>query len=90
MKSAIEEIYYGNFGTRDPDFGKEYSQAIKKEKETADALLEIIKDNAEAVKLFEEYQDAEGTTLCIEVRGHYKQGFRNGFRIALDGLDEDS
>lgn len=89
MKSAIEEIYYGSFGTHDPDLGEEYSKALEKAREKEEALRELIKDNPEAVKLFEEYQNADGESLCVEVRGYYKQGFRNGFRIALDGASEE-
>lgn len=89
MKSAIEELYRGILGTKDPDLGKEYLQALDKETEKANALLESIHDNSEAVKLFKEYQDATDATLCMEIRGHYIQGFRHGFRLAVDAMDED-
>lgn len=89
MKSAIEEVFGGELANQNPDWGREYWEsnkvAIKKEQ----ALLELIKDNAEALKAFREYEKAEGETSGLEAIGYYKQGFRNGFRIALDALDEN-
>ena len=89
MKSAIEQIFDGELADQNPDKGKEYREAnetaIKKER----ALRELIKDNAEAVKAFEEFEKADGEISGLEAIRYYKQGFRNGFRIAIDGLDED-
>ena len=89
MKSAIEAVLNRELANQNPDMSKEYWEAnavtIKKEK----ALLELIKDNAEAVKAFEDYTDAEGESSGMEVVAYYKEGFRNGFRIALDALKED-
>ena len=89
MKSAIEQIFSGELVNENPDMGKEYREAnqtaIKKER----ALRELIKDNAEAVKAFEEFEKADGEISGLEAIRYYKQGFRNGFRIAIDGLDED-
>ncbi len=89
MKSAIEQVFGGELANRNPDMGKEYWEAnqatIKKEK----TLRELISDNAEAMKAFDAYLNAEGEVSGIEAIRFYKQGFRNGFRIAIDALDEE-
>lgn len=89
MKSAIEEIYGEMYDSQKPRFGKEYWNAIAVTAEKEKALIEFIKDNAEAIKVFEEYQNAEGDILCMEVSAYYKAGFRHGFRIVLDALNDD-
>ena len=89
MKSAINEIYSGVFSSHNPDLGQEYSKANDKAEEEERALLELIKNDPEAIKAFEAYKDASDDIMCEEVRGYYKQGFRDGFRSALDAINED-
>lgn len=89
MKSAIEAVLNRELANQNPDMSKEYWEAnavtIKKEK----AFLELIKDNTEAVKAFEDYIDAEGESSGLEVVAYYKEGFRRGFRIVLEGMKEE-
>lgn len=89
MKSAIEAVLGGELVNQNPDMGEEYwkLREVIQGKETA--LLELIKDNEAALKAFEDYTEAEGESTGIEVIVFYKQGFRNGFRLAIDALDED-
>ncbi|MBD5636467.1 MAG: hypothetical protein HDP28_01415 [Clostridia bacterium] len=89
MKSAIEEIRNGSLSGKSPNLGKEYKKAVAATAEKEAAILELIKDNKETLKAFKEYQDAEEESFYLEVRGYYKHGFRHGFRIAIDALDEE-
>ena len=89
MKSAIEQVFGGELANQNPDMGKEYwelnSVAIQKEK----ALRELINNNAEAVKAFDDYINAEGDVSGEEAIAFYKQGFRNGFWLAFDLMNEE-
>lgn len=87
MKSAIEQLFCGELFNEKPDLGKDYWKKRDITEKKENALLEFIKDNSEAVKAFQEYQNAEGASSVEEMIGYYKEGFRNGFRIALDALD---
>ena len=89
MKSAIEEVLFKTFGNQNPDLGNEYWELRKVTQAKEDKLLELIKDNEEAIKAFYEYQNSEGENSGIEVIGFYKEGFRNGFRLAIDTLDDN-
>lgn len=89
MKSAIEEILNKTICKQSPDMGKDYRKAIETTSKKESALLELLKENEAALKAFEEFEDAEGLSNNIEMIGFYKEGFRNGFRIALDAVDAD-
>ncbi len=89
MKSAIEELFGGELANQNPEMSKEYWKANELAIQKERALRALIKDNAEAIKAFEEYENADGEISGLEAIRFYKQGFRHGFRIAIDGLDEE-
>lgn len=89
MKSAIEDMFYEKSGMREPRLGKAYRNAIEEAGKKEEKLLELLKDKEELLKVFKDYREANAKSLCEEMVGYYKQGFRNGFRIALDATDED-
>ena len=51
--------------------------------------MELLKDNEEALALFEKFKRAMEENADEEVFAFYKEGFRNGFQIALDGINEE-
>ncbi len=89
MKSAIEQLFCGKLVNDNPDMSKEYWEAISVSAEKGEALLKLIRRNAEIRKAFEEYQDAKSEIVNEEGIALYKQGFRNGFWLALDVMKEE-
>lgn len=89
MKSAIEEIFNGTFGSKDEISSKEGGKATALLFEQEEKLMQYIKDNPEAVEVFRRYIELFSESMGTDVLDLYKAGFRNGFRIALDGLDEE-
>lgn len=90
MKSAIEQIYRGNFGRMDmiPVSAKQ-SQLLKKVIECENTFLEHIKEDAEANELYETVTEAMEEYACDEAWARYQAGFRNGFLLALDVLAQE-
>ena len=90
MKSAIEEIFYGRFA----DIEK--LQPSEKQLKSLDVVIEcddkltaLLKDNQEVLALFEKFKRALDDNAGAEALALYKEGFRNGFQIALDAMDEN-
>lgn len=89
MKSAIEEIFNGTFAGRDDYSSKEGAKATARLSEHEEKFMQYIKDNPEAVESFKRYIELFSESMGADILDLYKAGFRNGFRIALDGLDEE-
>ena len=90
MKSAIQELFYGTFA--DIEKLKLTEQQLKSiETLTAcdEKLTALLKENKEALTLFEQFKRAMEDSAGEETFTFYKEGFRNGFQIALDGMSED-
>lgn len=89
MKSAIEQILGGELANQNPEMSKEYWEAVSATEKKEEALLEFIKHNEKALKAFEEYQSAEGEISGEDAIAFYKEGFRNGFWLAIDVMKEE-
>ena len=90
MKSAIQELFYGTFA----DIEK--LKLTERQLKSLDAVIEcdkklreLLKGNEEALSLFEKFKRAQDENTDGEIFAFYKEGFRNGFQIALDGMDEE-
>lgn len=90
MKSAIEQIYHGNFGRMDmiPISAKQ-KQLLQKVIELDHDMTELIKENAEATELYETVVDAIEEYSAEAAWESYRSGFRNGFLLALDVLAQE-
>lgn len=89
MKSAIEKLFHGQLGNfefvnRSEKEESDLDEVVKNDKK----LMEIIKDNHEAMDIFMQLKEAIEKCDCDELLRFYKEGFRNGFLLALDVLDE--
>ena len=90
MKSAIEEICYGAFAQ-----SKKMWLSPKQQKlldtviECDEKLTERFKDNQEVLSLFKNFKNALDEHSATEAFIFYKEGFRNGFQIALDAMDDE-
>lgn len=89
MKSAIEEIFNGTFASRDDFSSKEGAKATALLFEQEEKLMQYLKDNPEAMEVFRRYNELFSESMGADILDLYKAGFRNGFRIALDGLEEE-
>lgn len=89
MKSAIEEILNRTFGRKDGNLSKEGMKASAALCDQEEKLMPYIKDNPEAAESFRRYIELVYESAWTDVLDFYKAGFRNGFRIALDALDEE-
>lgn len=89
MLSTIDELFFKECHSPDSEFGDGYEMVVREAKKKEKELMEILKDNVEAVNIFKEYLFAEREKAFEEMRSSYKSGFRSGFRIAIDALDED-
>ena len=90
MKSAIEEICYSIFAQSEKmKLSEKQKKSLDLVIECDEKLTEMFKDNPEALKLFERFKHALEDNTSAEAFIFYKEGFRNGFQIALDGMDED-
>ena len=89
MKSAIEKLFYGNFYPLEaPKPTAEQLKRMEAAEECDEKLTELLKGNEEALNLFEKFKDATDENTCAEVFLFYKEGFRNGFQLALDGAQQ--
>ena len=90
MKSAITELFYGKFADIERvKTSEEHKKSLNVVIECDEKLTELLKDNAEALITFERFKRALDDCDGEETLAFYKEGFRNGFQIALDGMDED-
>ena len=90
MKSAIEQLFYGTFADIEKiKLSEKQLKSLDDVIECEEKLTELLKDNAEAAALFEKFKRALDESTNEETLAFYKEGFRNGFQIALDGIDED-
>ncbi|MDE6411367.1 MAG: hypothetical protein K2L02_02380 [Clostridia bacterium] len=88
MDSAIDDLFCWEYdAVSSPQLYEECKKAGLEEKERA--FMEFIKDNEKAVQAFEEYQFAKSCVTVKELCYYFKRGFRQGFRIAVDGLKEE-
>lgn len=89
MKSAIKKLFFGKLGNfefikRSAEEERGLDEVIENDKK----LTEFIKDNQEAMQIFIKLKDAVNKSNNAEVLCFYREGFRNGFLLALDVLDE--
>ena len=90
MKSAIEEIYYGRFADIEKlKLTKEQLKSLDTVIEYDEKLTALLKDNQEALALLEKLKRALDDNAGDEAFALYKEGFRNGFQIALDAMDDN-
>ena len=89
MKSAIEKLFYGTFaGFETIKLSDEQRNILDVVIECDEKLTAFFKDNQEAA-VFERFKCALDENAAIEACACYKEGFRNGFQIALDAMGED-
>ena len=90
MKSAIEKLFYGSFkGVEALKLSEKQRKYLNVIVECDEKLTALLKDNQEAGELFERFKCAVDENAGAEALGFYKEGFRNGFQIALDGAKEE-
>ena len=89
MKSAIEEIFYGNWGGTESVKNSADCKRQADETERLELKLEeLLKENPAALEAFEKFKEALDEVICLEVRDFYKAGFRNGVRLIIDAFGE--
>lgn len=84
MKSAIEDILFGH-GTIDKIREGEEGLKLRDAVIAADEALRAVL-NPESKELYKNFQQAIEDSSWQECIDFYKEGFRFGFRIALDVL----
>ncbi|MBD5636474.1 MAG: hypothetical protein HDP28_01450 [Clostridia bacterium] len=90
MESAIEELYYGDFGGQaNVKISKQYTKKADRAERFAKNLTELLKENAEAKEAFEKFREANEDAVCIELCDYYKAGFKNAVRLMTDSLGEE-
>ena len=90
MKSAIAELFYGNFAQiGNIKLNQKQLKSLDAVIENDDKLRELLKDDAEALTLYEKFKRAIDENAGEEAVAFYRAGFRNGFRLALDVMEED-
>ncbi len=91
MKSAIEDILRGDFGLtkRVGKFIKN-SKTLEKIIEYDEQLTALLKEDYKRQKLFQNFKNAMEENGSDESTEYYKAGFCNGFRLALEVMNEDS
>ena len=90
MKSAIEKIFYGTFANiENLKPTAEQMKSLDAVIECDDQLTALFKDNAEILALYERFKRVMDDHAGAEAFALYREGFRNGFQIALDAMDED-
>lgn len=90
MKSAIEELFGGNFGKIDFLKPTENQSRLmcdigKYEK----IVAAFLQDHPEAAEAFQNFKELTGEYNSDNAIVFYKEGFRNGFRLAVDAMQED-
>ena len=90
MKSAIEQLFYGTFADIEKlKLTEQQLKSLDAVIECDEKLRELLKGNEEALGVFEKFKRAVDDNAGEEVLAFYKEGFRNGFQIALDAMDEE-
>lgn len=87
MKSILEEIYYGNRGSSENlEFGEAYHKALSEGCEIYEKLEKSLNKRQKKllVKLF--WSDSEQEAEAV--KAVYIEGFKIGFRIAVECLTE--
>lgn len=90
MKSAIEELYYGDWGGQtNVKISKDYTKKADRAEHYAKKLEEQIKENAEVLQAYWKFREAYDDAISFELRDYYKAGFRNAVRLMTDSLGEE-
>lgn len=87
MKSAIEEMLFGNRGNLDSIKNSEEGEKLLDEVVATDEALRA-KLDLEQTELLKKFQQAIDDASFQDNIEYYKEGFRFGFLLALDVLDE--
>lgn len=87
MKSAIEEMLFSNRGNLDSIKNSEEGERLLDEVVATDEALRA-KLNPEQTELLKKFQQAIDDASFQDNIEYYKEGFRFGFLLALDVLDE--
>lgn len=90
MKSAIEELYYGDWGGQtNVKISKEYTEKADGAERYAAKVEDLLKENAEVLEVFQKFREAYEDANAIEVCDFYKAGFKNAVRLMTDLLGEE-
>ena len=90
MKSAIEELYYGDWGGQtNITTSKEYVKKADRAERCAKKLEELLKENTAACNAFQKFREAYDEATFSELRDYYKSGFRDAVRLMADSLGEN-
>lgn len=87
MKSAIEEMLFSNRGNLDSIKNSEEGERLLDEVVATDEALRA-KLDPEQTELLKKFQQAIDDASFQDNIEYYKEGFRFGFLLALDVLDE--
>lgn len=87
MKSAIEEMLFSNRGNLDSIKNSEEGEKLLDEVVATDEALRA-KLDPEQTELLKKFQQAIDDASFQDNIEYYKEGFRFGFLLALDVLDE--
>ena len=85
MKSAIEHLILGGEGKLDliPMSAESIAQA-EVVSEAEKELIKLIGKNSKLKEALRKFEEARDESNWLEVLTHYKEGFRNGFFLAID------
>ncbi len=90
MKSAIEELYYGDWGGQENvKISKDCFNKAERAERYAKKLEELMKENAEMLETFEKFREFYVDAISFELCNYYKSGFRNAVRLMTDALGEE-
>ena len=90
MESAIESLYYGDWGGQpNVKTSKAYIRKADRAERCAKKLNELLGGNEEASEAFLKYREAYDDAVCRELCDYYKAGFRNAVRLMTDALGEE-
>ena len=90
MKSAIEDICYAMFAQSEKmNLSEKQRKLLAIIIECDEKLRAIFKDNQEVLTLFQNFKNASDEHEATEAFAFYKEGFRHGFQIALDAMDDN-
>lgn len=91
MKSVIDEMCFGLRGTYESvRTSEKYFRLMDKVCKADNKLIEKLKDDEDAAKLYEQFKDAIEEASSEESKTFYKEGFRFGVLLGIEISEEKS
>ena len=88
MKSVIEQLFYGEIDSIENfSWTDEYKKVTKDFTTKEEELIKLLSEDS--LEIYDRVMDAKSHCSVIEAKIHFSYGFKLGFKLASEVLEDD-